>query len=123
MADRRFKAAQIYVNDRKIALAETTDFTHATNDEDVIVSEGWVGATDGADTYMSTVRVAESQANENLDLANLIRNKQYCDILYQHAGAFEKVRGRFMERKGSSDAKSGKQTTEYSFRGGKPQAL
>lgn len=123
MADRRFKAAQIYVNDRKIALAETTDFTHATNDEDVVTADGWVGATDGADTYMSTVRVAESTANENADLRDIILNKRYCDILYQHAGAFEKVRGRFMERKGSSDAKSGKVTTEYSFRAGKPVPL
>lgn len=123
MADRRFRNTEIWVSGKKCALVEGTDFTHNTGDEAVVTNEGYSGHTDGQATTEVTIKVVESDLDENKTLKDAIANKSYVDVLQKSGGSWERVRGRFVSRSGSSTSSSGKTTADFKFQGGAPQRV
>lgn len=115
----------LYINQKKLATLENVTFDIDSGDEDLIATEGWVGASDGAITCKATADCLSpvDSSQEGVSFVNAMLNKQYVNCSVPWMGKIYSFTGRFKGANMKSDPKSGKTNGTFNITGGQLRAV
>lgn len=119
----RFRAAPVYVDNRKIAEIESGTYEHNSNDEAHIGVEGYIGHSDGADMCTVSFNTVTPVAGHEFALKQVILDKRYVQIGLPIDGGYEAWEGRMLSRSYNWDSKTGSCKGSFKFEGGKPTVV
>jgi len=120
MANNRIRAMTIYLGSKKIAEVQSSSYDHASNDEQQIATEGVFGFSDGADTTQVQFQVIVPIQGLEVDIAQMVIDKEDISMGMEVDGGIEKLDGRITTRGYRSDNRTGVLTGDFTFIGGKP---
>lgn len=120
MANARIRFAPLYLGDQKFAEAHTINYTMTSGDEMQFGAEGYIGHSDGATTTKFSCTAIVPVAGTNVDVVNIIKNKEYVDAAMPLNGRFHRVSVRCVTATYDTDRKTGKLEGKFDFEGGDP---
>lgn len=115
----------LYINQKKLATLENVTFDIDSGDEDLIATEGWVGATDGAITCKATADCISpvDSSQEGVSFVDAMLNKKYVNCSVPWMGKIYSWTARFKGAAMKSEPKSGKTSGSFSLTGGQLRAV
>lgn len=114
------RKAPLYINKKKVGTLEDCTFEIMSNDEQIVATEGWEGATDGSLTCKAEANTFSPIGGaDGAVFVNTMLNKQYVTVDVPWEGKIFSFTGRFNTANMASNMKSGKTTGKFTVEGGK----
>lgn len=110
----------VYLDDKKLGDLENVTFDIDSGDEQIILTEGQAGLTEGATTTKAsfdTITPADPTA-DGVRIVDAILKKKYVKVDVPWMGGIYSCTGKITAAAMASDPKSGKTTGKFSFMGG-----
>lgn len=120
----RVRPASLFADGQKLGTMQNSTVDVNSNDEMLIIEEGYGGHSDGAITSRVQGTKIVPYGDTRLQLIRTLVEKRYVTMtIVGLDGASYQITGRFLSASYKSDHKSGSLMGDFTFEGGKPELV